>query len=151
MTPEEIGRMKWEKQKMNQKKGYMLTVDLEYPSHLHKEHESFPLAVDQCDIKYEDLSPYSKATLHNCAKTAKTYKAKKLCATLGPRKNYTLHYMSLRLYTQLGMKLTKVHSVIEFDQSAHLKPYIDLTTELRKKSTSVFKANIWKKFNNSGE
>ena len=38
----------------------------------------------------------------------------------------------------MGYKLKKVHRVIEFNQEAWLKKYIDMNTELRKKASNDF-------------
>ena len=37
-----------------------------------------------------------------------------------------------------GLELTKAHRIIEFDQEACLKPYIDMNTNLRKDSKNDF-------------
>ena len=47
------------------------------------------------------------------------------------------------------MKLKKVHRVIEFNQDAWLKPYIDLNTELRKLARNDFEKDLFKLMNNS--
>ena len=39
--------------------GYLLEVDLEYPAHLHDDHNDYPLAVEKCSVKKEDLSEYA--------------------------------------------------------------------------------------------
>ena len=39
---------------------------------------------------------------------------------------------SLKQALNHGLKLKKVHRIIEFNQEAWLKPYIDLNAELRK-------------------
>ena len=47
------------------------------------------------------------------------------------------------------MKLIKVHQVIEFDQEAWLKEYINFNTELRKKATNDFEKDFFKLMNNA--
>ena len=62
---------------------------------------------------------------------------KKLVSNLNDKKNYIVHINVLKQGLDHGLKLRKVHRVnrvIEFDQEAWLKEYIDVNTELRKKS-----------------
>ena len=47
------------------------------------------------------------------------------------------------------MKLKKIHRIIEFNQEAWLKPYIDMNTELRKAAKSDFEEDLFKLMNNS--
>ena len=55
----------------------------------------------------------------------------------------------LTQYLDLGLKLKKVHKVLEFNQSPWLKPYIDLNTNLRRQATCKFDEDQAKLMNNS--
>ena len=48
-----------------------------------------------------------------------------------------------------GLKLIKVHQVIEFDQEACLKEYINFNNLLRKKATNDFEKVFFKLMNNA--
>ena len=59
-------------------------------------------------------------------------KCKKLGCNLYDKKKYVVHMNSLKQALNHGLKLKKIHRIIEFNQEACLKPYIDMNTELRK-------------------
>lgn len=64
--------------------GYILEVDLEYPEHLHLEHNSFPLAPHSMNIDETDISQYSKEALQAIYEKNK-HKSKKLVSTFKTR------------------------------------------------------------------
>ena len=49
--------------KENSSEGFILEVDLDYPSHLHELHNEYPLAPEKIAVKEEDLSDYTKSQL----------------------------------------------------------------------------------------
>ena len=57
-------------------------------------------------------------------------------------KKYVVHIRSLKQAFNRGLILKKVHRVNQFYQEEWLKPYIDMNSELRKKS----KKRFWKTF-----
>ena len=65
-------------------------------------------------------------------------KTKKLVCNLHNKKNYVAHINVLKQALDHGLKLRKVHRVIEFDQEAWLKKYIDFNTDLRMKAINDF-------------
>ena len=76
-------------------------------------------------------------------------KLKKLVCNLYDKKKYVVHINSLKQGLNHGLKLTKIHRIIEFNQEAWLKPYIDMNTELRKLARNDFEKDLFKLMNNS--
>ena len=52
------------------------------------------------------------------------------------KKNYVVYYRNLKYYLSQGLILKKVHRILEFKQSAWMKPYIDCNTQKRKEATN---------------
>ena len=76
-------------------------------------------------------------------------KCKKLVCNLRNKKKYVVHIRSLKQALNHGLKLKKVHKIIEFNREAWLKPYIDMNTELRKIAKNDFEKDFFKLMNNS--
>ena len=74
---------------------------------------------------------------------------KKLVCNLYNQKKYVAYINTLKQALNHGLKLKKIHRVIEFNQEAWLKPYIDMNTELRKLARNDFKKDLFKLMNNS--
>ena len=99
--------------------GYILEVDVEYP-------------------KNSDLAFLPERQKIN--------KCTKLVCNIHNKENYVIHIEALKQALNHGLKLTKVHRIIQFDQEAWLKPYIDLNTDLRKDAKSDFDDFLTKEF-----
>ena len=76
-------------------------------------------------------------------------KCKKLACNLRNKKKYIAHIKSLKQALDHGLKLKKVYRIIEFNQEAWLKPYIDMNTELRKEAKDDFEKDLFKLMNNA--
>lgn len=107
--------------------GYIFEVDLEYPKSVHDLHSDYPMCAE-------------KRSVPGCLSS----KNQKLLLTLFDKEHYVLHYRMLKLALQQGLRLKRIHRVLQFDQRAWLKPYIDLNTEMRKRATNDFEKNFFK-------
>ena len=77
-------------------------------------------------------------------------KTTKLIPTLFNKEKYVLHVRNLSLYKDLGMKLTKIHRVLQFNESPWLAKYINFNTEKRKEAKNAFEKDfLFKLMNNA--
>ena len=127
--------------------GYILEVDLEISDDLHDYFNDYVPAPEHMEVVEEMLSPFNKHCLEKL--NLKHTKCSKLIPNLHNKTKYVIHYRTLQCYVQLGVKLTKVHRVIEFNQSPWLKEYIDFNTQQRKLAKNDFEKNFFKLMNNS--
>ena len=97
-------------------KGYILEVDIEYLKNLHDLHSDLPLLPERMKI-------------NTC---------NKFVCNLYDKNNYVVHIRSLKQALSHGLISKKVHEVIQFNQEAWLKEYINMNTKLRKQAKSVF-------------
>ena len=104
--------------------GCILEVNLEYPDELHDLHNDYPLA--PASVKLEGSS------------------IPKLISNLNNKTKYVIHYENLKHCEYLGLKFTKIHRGIKFNERALLKQYIDLNTGLRMKATNDFEKDFFK-------
>ena len=76
-------------------------------------------------------------------------KTQKLVCNLLDKKKYVVHISILKQALNHGLKLKKVHRVIEFKQEAWLKKYIYMNTELTKKASNDFEKDFFKLMSNA--
>ena len=115
MTEEEISEINFDLVSGYSNGGYILEVDLEYPSDLHNLHNDHPLAPEKLKVSDDMLSSY-------CLGIAKEYEIKvgevnKLIPNLKNKEDYIVHCRNLQLYKSLGMKIVKINKVLKFKQS----------------------------------
>ena len=108
-------------------KGYVIEADVDCPQELHDLHSDMSFLPERMVIN----------------------KTKKLVCNLHNKKNYVVHINMLKQALSHGLKLKKVHRVIEFEQEAWLKKYIDFNTDLRAKATNDFEKDFFKLMNNA--
>ena len=111
----------------NSDKGYILKVDVEYPKKLFNLHKDVPFL----------------------PKREKINKCKNLICSIEDKEKYVFHIRALKQALDHGLKLKKVHRLIQFIQKAWLKPYIDMNTKLRKEAKNGFEKDFFKLINNS--
>ena len=102
-------------------------MDVEYPKRLHELHSDLPFLSEVMEVN----------------------KCKKLVCNLFNKKKYVAHINTLKQALNHELKLEKIHRVIEFNQEAWLKPYIDMNTELKKEAKNGFEKDLFKLMNNS--
>ena len=77
----------------------IIDVDLEYPEDLHNIHNDYPLAPERIEIR----------------------NVEKLIPNLNNTTNCVVRYENSKLCESLGLKITKIHRGIKFEESAWRK------------------------------
>ena len=107
--------------------GYFLEVDVEYPKKLFSSHKDLPFLPERKKLE----------------------KVEKLVCGIEDKEKYVIHMRALKQALNHGLILKRVHRVIQFNQEAWLKPYIDMNTKLRKEAKNEFEKDFFKLMNNS--
>ena len=111
----------------NSNKGYFLEVDIEYPKKLFGSHKDLPFVPER----------------------KKLGKLEKLVCNIEDKEKYVIHIRALKQVLNHGLILKRVHRVIQFNQEAWLKSYIDMNTKLRKEAKNEFEKDFFQLMNNS--
>ena len=106
--------------------GYFLEVDIDYPKELFNFHKDLPFLPERKKVE----------------------KVEKLICSIEDKEKYIIHIRALKQALNHGLKLKKVDRVIQYIQKDWLKSYIDMNTELRKKTRNKFEKNFFKLMNN---
>ena len=107
--------------------GYFLEVDVEYPKKLFSSHKDLPFLPERKKLE----------------------KVEKLACGIEDKQKCVIHIRALKQALNHGLILKSVHRVIQFNQEAWLKPYIDMNTKLRKEAKNEFEKDFFKLMNNS--
>ena len=97
--------------------GYFFKVDVQFLEKIHELYNDLPFLPEKMKIE----------------------KVEKLAANLHDKIDYVTHIRSLEQAFNHGLVQEKVNTVIEFNQNASLKPYIDMNKDLRKKKKIILK------------
>ena len=107
--------------------GYFLEVDIEYPKQLWSSHKDLPFLPERKKLE----------------------KVEKLVCSIEDKEKYVIHIRALKQALNHGLILKRVHRVIQFNQEAWLKPYIDMNTKLRKEAKNELEKDFFNLMNNS--
>jgi hypothetical protein len=128
--------------------GAILEVDLVYPKSLHDAHNCYPLAVEHQSVEESQLSEHTKKIYKLNGK--RHTPSKKLVPNLNDKHHYTIHIRNLKQCLQQGMKLSKVHKVLTFEQEPFLASYIAFNSKMRGEAGRTdFEKDFFKLMNNA--
>ena len=127
--------------------GYFVECDLRYPSHLHNEHNAYPLAPEHLLIEGDMLSDTHRWMLDEVGVEHKP--CTKLVSNLRDKSHYVTHYRCLQFYMKHGLELIKIHRVVSFAQRPFMTPFIRYCNDQRKNADSDFESGLYKLFANA--
>ena len=92
-------------------KGYILEVDIEFPKNLRILHGDLPFSAERKKIKKSNKLFYK--------------------ININDKENYVVNIRALKQALNNGLILKKVDKIIQFNQEAWLKLYIDMNTKIK--------------------
>ena len=124
--------------------GFFIECDLEYPAEIKEKTKNFPLCPYQTKADPNLFSEFMNSV------NQPNYKpTQKLVCDLNSKEKYMMHYRMFKFYTQIGMKVTKIHTIYRFKQDAWLAKFIDHNTQKRTKAKTNFEKDLYKLMNNA--
>lgn len=103
--------------------GYIFEVDIEYPPNLHAKHNPLPFLAEHLNGK--------------------------LIPNLKDKLNYRLHIITLIQAINNGLRITRIHKIIYFNQKPWLKGYVMHNTIKRSQTNDKNLKNFYKLMNNA--
>ncbi|XP_057291902.1 uncharacterized protein LOC130614489 [Hydractinia symbiolongicarpus] len=107
------------------KHGYILEVDIDYPNSLHDKHNELPFLPERKMV----------------------HRAEKLIPNLEHKRKYVVQIRALHQALKHGLELKKVYRVIQFNQKPWLRDYIDHKTGLQTAAKNEFEKDFYKLIN----
>ena len=111
----------------NSDKGYIIEANIEYPKKLFNHHKDYPVLAGRKKIG----------------------KCEKLICDMQGKENYVDHIRVTKQALNRGLILQRAHRVIQLNQEAWMKLYIDMNTKLRKEAKNEFDKDFFKLMNNA--
>ena len=147
LTEEESVPIDWLNIDTEGESGYVLKVDLEYPRDIHDKTQDFPLAPEPGEVTEEMFTEFMREQwARRCefrrGGEIKYRPERKLLMTCRNKSEYVVHFKLLKFYLEMGMRITRVHAVIKFTQTALFKKYIDDNSARRQLAADDFKRTI---------
>ncbi len=127
--------------------GYFVECDLDYPAELHALHNDYPLAPERFEINAQMLSE-TQVCIRRNYNMNRGGSSSKLVPNLLSKRKYTCHYLKLQFYLAKGLKLVRVHRVLQSQQSRWLAEYILINQALRQQAWNEFLLLFRKLMNN---
>ena len=101
------------------------------------------------NLMFNILKNYMNFMMIFLPERMKFEKFEKLVSNLHDKTGYIIHIRRLKQALNHGLILKKVHTLIKFNQTACLKPYIYMNTKLRQKEKNNFEKDFFKLMNNA--
>ena len=129
-----------------------ISCDISTPANLIQENKNFPPIIKRLTITDEYLSPFMKGQWEKKNKNGEKLKRETVVQCF-EAENHLLMTSLVKFYISIGLKITKVHKVIQYQPFKCLSPFVKHVTTMRldaERNRKKTKANSAKTFGNSG-
>ena len=121
--------------------GYWPICDLEFTNECKERTSNFQLLPHEREVENIELGYKQRPQTSS--------KSKKLRLDQNNKYEYPIHYRMLMFVVKMGIKVSKVHRIIKFEQDYIIRDYIELNTKMRAEAKTEPEKDIFKLMNNS--
>ena len=119
----------------NKQYNFVFECDIKYPDNLHDLHNDYPLAPQKIVIEdVVEMSPYRESIIKKFNDKydikIKNSNVPKLVTSFLPKKNYVIHAILLKYYSQLGLKIN-ITKILTYDEKPWMKKFIEFNINKR--------------------
>ena len=106
-------------------------------------------AIHYCLQMFLKILETNVLRLMNLMNLIKNRKGRKACLWYRRQRKIGCSHKSFKASIKSWFKRKNVHRIIQFNQKAWLKPYIEMNTKLRREAKNEFEKDFFKLINNS--
>lgn len=150
LSPEEMVKVDIYSLKQDQGFGYVFFVDLECPKEIMEKTADFPLCATKHLLNHKFMAENGNLLNKECFPSSnQDMGVHQLILSQLPKIDQGIYYKNLQMYLRHGLRITKIHAILQFEEKPYLHGFISKNLNIRRTSESKLYQKISKGLGNN--